>query len=63
MLNFGQPLKTDLVNLPVARTIQQEVFNARNLKHSLNKRLELGRAAMQKGQKQAEGHCGAIKVP
>ena len=42
---------TRLVNLPLAGTFQQEVFYARKLKPSLNKRLELRRAVMQKGPK------------
>jgi len=37
--------------LPLAWTFQQEVFYTRKLKHSLNERLKLGRAAMQKGPK------------
>ena len=37
--------------MPLAGTFQQEVFYSRKLKYSLNKRLELGRAVLQKGPK------------
>ena len=55
ILDLGQPLKTEgrFVNLPLARTFQQEVVYTctRKLKQSLNKRLEQERAVMQKGPK------------
>lgn len=37
--------------MPLAGTFQQEVFYTRKLKHTLNKRLELGKVVMQKGPK------------
>ena len=43
--------ETCLVNLPLAGTFQEKVFYTRKLKHSLNRRLELRRAVMQKGPK------------